>query len=117
MSLGWPEWMAAKLRMRGAAEGNSRGIRAEEAGDLDVALAEYERLLDMGADTPHTYNRLAVIYRKLGSPENEVRVIRAGLENIAPIAVNHLEKLRDRLPIAERKAAALRVKNPTDAIG
>lgn len=97
--------------------GNQKGIAAEAAGDVDVALAEYERLVDLRADTPHTYNRLAVIYRKLGKPEDEVRVIRAGLDNIAPIAVNHLQKLRERLPVAERRLTAQKVKALKNAAG
>jgi tetratricopeptide (TPR) repeat protein len=68
---------------RVAAE-NEKGIQLEKSGAIDEALALYEGLAALGADTPHTYQRLAILYAKRKQWDDEMRAIELALKNLPP---------------------------------
>lgn len=93
--------------MADIAGGNQKGIDAEREGNLDEALAEYEHLVEMQADTPHTYRRLATIYRKLKQPQDEIRILRAALISIPETNPQHFKWFQDRLAAVTRRSLKL----------
>lgn len=78
------------------ADGNSYGKTLEDEGRIDDAISQYESLVLRGTDTPFTYKRLAIIYRKSKRPQDEERVTRAALAAIDQDST-HLEWFRERL--------------------
>lgn len=87
-----------------AAEGNQRGIDLEKQDATDLAIAQYESLVLLGVDTPHTYRRLAIIYRRLKRPDDERRVLEAALKNVPNANGTHHAWFAERLA----KVGALR---------
>ncbi|MEX2672847.1 MAG: tetratricopeptide repeat protein [Phycisphaeraceae bacterium] len=86
------------------ADGNQKGQALEKEGRPDEAIGVYERLLAQGVDTPFTYRRLAILYRKRKDGENEMRVLDAACQNIPPTNPKHhqwfverREKLRTKM--------------------
>ena len=87
---------------RALAEGNMRGESLEKEGRHDEAVAAYERLLQLGADTPFTYRRLAILYRKSKSRDNEIRILRAAVKNIPATNAAHHAWFLERLQKLQR---------------
>lgn len=83
--------------IREVADGNLRGESLEKQGKPDQAIAEYERLLEKGVDTPFTYRRLAILYRKMKEPEMELRAVRAALSNVPRSNATHYAWFEERL--------------------
>lgn len=71
---------------------NNKGIVAEKEGRIDDAIAAYEENIQTGQKALHAYNRLRIIYKRLGRKDDERRVI---LKTIEVFGEN--EKLRQRL--------------------
>jgi tetratricopeptide (TPR) repeat protein len=64
---------------------NLKGIELEKAGEVEKAIELYEANIADNFDGNHPYDRLAVIYRRLGKTDDEIRVLRKGIwvfENI-----------------------------------
>lgn len=78
------------------AEGNSLGKELEDEGRIDEAITQYESLVTKGTDTPFTYRRLAIIYRKRKAPRDEARVVKAAMDAINPDST-HRKWFRERL--------------------
>lgn len=79
------------------ANGNEDGGRLEKEGKVDEAIAQYEILLANKVDTPHTYRRLAILYKKTKRPKDELRVLKAALKNIPKRNAQHYAWFKDRL--------------------
>lgn len=79
------------------ADDNERAHALEKEGKVDEAIAIYEGLSSLGVDTPFTYRRLAIIYRKQRDRDKEISALRAGLTNVRPENAAHYAWLRDRL--------------------
>lgn len=73
------------------------GQSLEKEGRIDEAIVEYERLLDVGVDTPFTYRRLVIIYSKRNEREEELRVLRAAIKNVPAQNSKHYQWFADRL--------------------
>ncbi len=56
---------------------NLRGVALEKAGDIEAAIALYEANVRDRFDGSHPYDRLRVLYRKLGRIADLMRVARA----------------------------------------
>jgi tetratricopeptide (TPR) repeat protein len=85
------------------AEGNDSGERLEKEGRIDEALKVYEELATNETDTPFTYQRLAILYRKRKQREDEERVLELALKNVPKRNAQHrawfearLKKLRGK---------------------
>ena len=79
------------------ANGNTSGEALEKDGKLDEAIIQYEKLAAKGVDTPFTYRRLAILYRKAKKGDDELRIIQAALENIPKSNAKHYSWFQDRL--------------------
>ena len=79
------------------ATGNMRGQELEKSGKTEAAIIEYEKLVSRQAETPHTYKRLAIIYKKQKKPDDELRVVRAALSNVPSSNQQHYAWFQARL--------------------
>lgn len=68
------------LSEREALRINLEGRELEKAGRVDEAIALYESGVARGTDTPATYKRLRILYRRLKRPEDVDRIRRLMIE-------------------------------------
>ena len=61
------------------AERNVKGQHLEKDDRVADAVELYEKNLEEGCDTPFTYRRLAIIYRRQKDYDNEIRAIEAAI--------------------------------------
>lgn len=54
---------------------NNTGIEQEKSGDLDAAIATYEKNISLGCIATHSYERLMILYRKQKEYDKEISVI------------------------------------------
>jgi tetratricopeptide (TPR) repeat protein len=85
------------LEQQAMAERNQDGQDLEKRGLVKEAIAAYEKLVAKMVDTPFTYRRLAILYRRLRSSDDEIRVLRAALRNIPKSNRKHYDWFRARL--------------------
>lgn len=85
------------LEQRAIAKRIKDGQDLERRGLITEAIAAYEKLVAKMANTPITYRRLAILYRKLNSSDDEVRVLQAALRNIPKSNRKHYDWFRARL--------------------
>jgi tetratricopeptide (TPR) repeat protein len=80
-------------------ERNLKGIQFEKEGQLEQAIKLYEANIKENFEGNHPYDRLAVIYRKQGRVDDEIRV----LEKAVWVFENVVYKERaDRIPKLKR---------------
>lgn len=80
-------------------ERNLRGIELEKTGRIDEATKLYEKNVKENNEGSHPYDRLAIIYRKRGKIDDEIRI----LEKAVWVFKNIVYKERcDRLPKLEK---------------
>ena len=94
------------LEQRAMAKRNQDGQDLEKRGLIKEAIAAYEKLVAKMVDTPFTYRRLAILYRKLKSFDDEIRVLRRALTNIPKSNRKHYDWFKARLLKIERSAPA-----------
>ena len=82
---------------REIAQGNMRGELLEKEGNIQAAIEAYEPLLSAKVDTPFTYRRLAILYRKLKQKDDEIRVVKEALKNIPSSNSKHYQWFAERL--------------------
>lgn len=79
------------------AQGNMNGELLEKEGNIKGAIEVYESLLNSKVDTPFTYRRLAILYRKKKQKDDEVRGIKEALKNIPSSNSKHYQWFAERL--------------------
>jgi len=94
------------LEQQTMAKRNRDGQDLEKRGLIKEAIAAYEKLVAKMVDTPFTYRRLAILYRKLKSFDDEIRVLREALRNIPKSNRKHYDWFKARLLKIERSAPA-----------
>jgi len=94
------------LEQQAMAKRNQDGQDLEKRGLIKEAIAAYEKLVAKMVDTPFTYRRLAILYRKLKSFDDEIRVLREALRNIPKSNRKHHDWFKARLLKIERSASA-----------
>lgn len=90
---------------------NLTGKDLEKAGQVDKAAALYEENVKEGFDGNHPYDRLAIIYKKQGRVDDEIRVLEQAVAVFDKVAKGgrvdgppKLQKFKDKLDKArERK--------------
>jgi len=85
------------LEQQATAKRIKDGRDLEKRGLIQEAIAAYEKLVSKMVDTPLTYQRLAILYRKLKASDDEIRVLRAALRNIPKSNRKHHDWFRARL--------------------
>jgi hypothetical protein len=91
------EKQTAVLEQRAIATRNRRGKDLEKRGLIDQAITVYEKLLTRMVETPFPYRRLAILYRRLKSHDDETRVLVAALSNIPKSNRKHYDWFEARL--------------------
>lgn len=79
------------------ANGNTSAEALEKEGKIEEAIVEYEKLVGRKVDTPFTYRRLAILYRKGKKEKDEIRIIQAALDNIPKSNSKYYSWFQDRL--------------------
>jgi len=79
------------------ASGNITAEALEKEGKTEEAIIEYEKLASRKVDTPFTYRRLAILYRKEKNKNNEIRILEEALNNIPKSNAKHYSWFQDRL--------------------
>jgi tetratricopeptide (TPR) repeat protein len=79
-------------------ERNLKGIELERAGEVEKAIELYEANISEEFEGNHPYDRLAIIYRKYGRIDDEIRVLQ---EAIQVFRINVNEHRMDREPKLE----------------
>ena len=89
---------------------NLEGIKLEKEGEIEKAIRLYEKNVEEDFEGSHPYDRLAIIYRKRGEYEEEIRVLRKAIfvfeNNISSGRADRepkLQKFQERLDKAMRK--------------
>jgi tetratricopeptide (TPR) repeat protein len=78
------------------ADGNEAGKALEAEGKIEDAIKQYEALAAENVDTPFTYRRLCILYKKLKKGEDELRVLNLAIQNIPSSNAAHLAWFADR---------------------
>ena len=76
---------------------NLKGIELEKKGKIKKAMALYEENIKRGFEGNHPYDRLAIIYHRLGRIDDEIRILRKAIsvfENISDIRSDREPKLK-----------------------
>ena len=55
---------------------NNLGIKYEKGGDIDRAIHAYEENINLGYPATHAFERLRILYRRLGDNNNMKRVLK-----------------------------------------
>ena len=71
------------------ASGNIAAEALEKEGKIEEAIIEYEKLASRKVDTPFTYRRLAILYRKGKKENDEIRIVQEALNNIPKYNAKH----------------------------
>jgi len=85
------------LEQRAIAKRNLNGQDLEKRGLIKEAIAAYEKQVAKKIDTPFAYRRLAILYRKLKSFDDEIQVLREALRNIPKSNRKHYDWFEARL--------------------
>lgn len=85
-------------------ENNEKGQKLEREGDIDGAIKAYRENTDLRADTPFSYERLYILYRKRKDYESEIEVINLAIEVFSEKGWNpsYINKLENRLEKAKK---------------
>ena len=95
------------LEQQAIARRNEDAQKLEKRGLIKEAIAVYEKLVAKMVDTPFAYRRLAILYRKLKSYDDEIRVLRGALSNIPKTNRSHYGWFKARLLKLEKSAPAV----------
>jgi tetratricopeptide (TPR) repeat protein len=71
--------MTEESRFEIQVDRNLDGIEFEKKGELKKAIRLYEKNIEEDFEGSHPYDRLAIIYRKRGEYEKEIRVLRKAI--------------------------------------
>lgn len=94
------------LEQQAIARRNEDAQKLEKRGLIKEAIAVYEKLVAKMVDTPITYRRLAILYRKLKSWDDEIRILQGALSNIPKTNRKHYDWFEFRLLKIEESAPA-----------
>ena len=80
---------------------------AEENNELEKAAKIYERAIKSEPHEEQPYNRLMIIYRKLAQYEEELKIIRKGIEAFEKLYQKKSQRLLGKNQSVERLSNAL----------
>lgn len=75
-------------------EYNQLAMKLEKEGDIDGAIENYEKCIELKFEGNHPYDRLAILYRKIKDYDNEIRVLNQAIE-----LFEFLEKATSRMDV------------------
>lgn len=105
-----------KQRLDKQVERNLTGKEFEKNGQVDKAVKLYEENIKERFEGNHPYDRLAIIYKKQGRIDDEIRVLKQAIAVFEEVVERgrgdgppKLQKFKERLGKAQRR----KVKNKT----
>jgi tetratricopeptide (TPR) repeat protein len=107
-----PETLEDRWLLEAQTARNLEGLSAEQAGDLELAIALYERNIEEGFVGDLPYGRLVAIYERRGALADAERVLRRG---IAVFEASRRRTSRDRratIRVFKNRLAALLKRAP-----
>ena len=75
-------------------EYNQLAMQLEKEGDIEGAIENYEKCIELKFEGNHPYDRLAILYRKIKDYDNEIRVLNQAIE-----LFEFLEKATSRMDV------------------
>ena len=76
----WHKYRDRKLALAKTAEYNNQGIELEKGNRIEEAIKIYEKAIALRYPATHAYDRLMILYRRIGQYEQEQRVINLAVE-------------------------------------
>ena len=76
----WHKYRDRQLALAKTAEYNNQGIELEKANRIEEAIKIYEKAIALSYPATHAYDRLMILYRRIGLYEQEQRVINIAIE-------------------------------------
>lgn len=76
----WHKYQKSQLDLAKTAELNNKGIEFEKSNLYEDAIKTYEECIKLRYPATHAYERLMILYRKIGAYEHEQRVINIAVE-------------------------------------
>ncbi len=81
---------------------NLKGTNLEKLGKISEAIIQYEKNISESFEGNFPYDRLSIIYRKLGKIDDEIRVLKAGISVFEQIFYRNdvpdkIKKFKNRL--------------------
>jgi hypothetical protein len=118
----WRRWFQERERRFSLmVDRNLLGKELEKANDISTAIALYEANVRDGFDGNGPYDRLAIIYRREGRLDDEIRVLRRGIEvfsayrgprtDVQPKLIGFQNRLERAETLKRRQGAASSDKN------
>jgi len=102
--------MENKNKFKIQVERNLKGIEFEKRREIEKAIELYEKNIEERFEGNHPYDRLAIIYRRMGKHEEEIRVLKTAIwvfENKVYLGradrEPKLKKFKERLEKAKKK--------------
>lgn len=86
------EEMAAREELALTAERNNLGIIYEKEGKIEDAISIYELNIIGGYPATHSYDRLMILYRRLGRKRDEIRVIDLAISKFPKYCNKYLKR-------------------------
>jgi tetratricopeptide (TPR) repeat protein len=87
---------------------NLEGLAAEQAGDLEAAIALYERNVDEGFPADLPYGRLVAIYERRGAFDDAERVLLRAIDVLSASTRRSAAERRATVQVFKNRLAALR---------
>lgn len=76
----WHKYRDKQLALAKTSEYNNQGIELEKANRIEEAIKIYEKAIALRYPATHAYDRLMILYRRIGQYEQEQRVINIAID-------------------------------------
>ena len=107
-----PETLEDRWLLEAQTARNLEGLSAEQAGDLETAIALYERNVEEGFPGDLPYGRLVAIYERRGALADAERVLRRGIAVFGASRRRTLQDRRATIRVFKNRLAALLKRAP-----
>jgi tetratricopeptide (TPR) repeat protein len=102
------ETLEERWRLEAQTARNLEGLAAEQAGDLEAAIALYERNIAEGFPADLPYGRLVAIYERRGALDDAERVLLRAIEVLAASSRRTAAERSATVKVFKNRLAALR---------
>jgi tetratricopeptide (TPR) repeat protein len=102
------ETLEDRWRLEAQTARNLEGLTAEHAGDLEAAIALYERNIAEGFPADLPYGRLVAIYERRGALDDAERVLRRAIEVLGASSRRSAAERSATVRVFKNRLAALR---------
>jgi tetratricopeptide (TPR) repeat protein len=96
---------------------NLEGLTAEQSGDVELAIALYERNVAEGFPGDLPYGRLVALYERRGALDEAERVLRRGIEVLEGSRRRSLQDRRATIRVFKNRLKQVLARQRTSASG